>query len=360
MAPRKYRLGVLGLGEGRSIMSAALQSEQWELANVCDLNEELCKERLAEFNFDRYTTKYQDMLDDPDIDVIAIYTPDQLHAEHIRMALEAGKHVICTKPLMVTLDGANELLEIQKKSGKNVFVGQSSRFFEPFIHQRRDYLEGKHGELDVVEAYYIADSRWFLERGWSRQKGFSWLYNFMIHAVDLVKWYLPETEEVFAYGRSSSVNREYGLEVPDDIRVLVRDKQGRIGTIAGSYAKRALRGIDPSIACTLRGSKGTSRGMYSKLIYQTNFQGEGPKVHTFDDKHGYYFRFEKENHHAGEYQNYIEYFADCLDKGETPLPDLNEGFHTLAVMEAIERSMATGQPVKVSDILKERNLVLDL
>ena len=54
----KLRLGVLGLGEGRSIISAALDSELWELAQMCDLNEELCKERAAEFRFPRYTTQH--------------------------------------------------------------------------------------------------------------------------------------------------------------------------------------------------------------------------------------------------------------------------------------------------------------
>lgn len=80
MADKKFRMGVLGLGEGRSIISAVLQSEYWELGNICDLNEELCKQRCEEFELARYTTKYEEMLADPDIDVIGIYTPDQLHA----------------------------------------------------------------------------------------------------------------------------------------------------------------------------------------------------------------------------------------------------------------------------------------
>ena len=49
MADKKFRMGVLGLGEGRSIISAVLQSEYWELGNICDLNEELCKQRCEEF-----------------------------------------------------------------------------------------------------------------------------------------------------------------------------------------------------------------------------------------------------------------------------------------------------------------------
>src|SRR3954468_12510088 len=106
----KLRLGVLGLGEGRSIISAALNSDLWELARICDLNEELCQERAAEFKFPHYTTKFDDLLSDSNIDAIGIYTPDPLHARHIRACLDAGKHVICTKPLIDDMKEAKALL----------------------------------------------------------------------------------------------------------------------------------------------------------------------------------------------------------------------------------------------------------
>ena len=79
-----YRLGILGLGEGRSVISAALSSPHWEIGNICDLNESLCQQRCKEFGLTDYTTRYEDLLRDPQIDVIGIYTPDQLHSLHIR------------------------------------------------------------------------------------------------------------------------------------------------------------------------------------------------------------------------------------------------------------------------------------
>src|SRR4051812_12590997 len=119
-------LGILGLGEGRSTMSAALQSEKWQLKKICDAKAELCQQRAKEFDFPSYTTNYQDLLDDPAIDVIAIYTPDHLHAEHVKQALLHNKHVVCTKPFIDDLSKAKELIELSNKSGKKVFVGQSS------------------------------------------------------------------------------------------------------------------------------------------------------------------------------------------------------------------------------------------
>lgn len=358
---KKYVMGVLGLGEGRSIISAVLNSKYWELGCICDLNEALCKERCKEFGISRYTTAYNEMLADDSIDVIGIYTPDQLHATHIKMALEAGKHVICTKPLMVSLDEANELLEVQKRTAKTVFVGQSSRYFEPMVHQRKDFEEGKHGELVCLETHYISDSRWFLARDWSHSKGFSWMYNFMIHAVDLAAWYLPEIEQVFGVSAVSANTSAYGLDVPDTLKFILKDKSGRFASVSGCYATPTLgSAVEQSISCTLRGTKGISRGGYPKLKYYTNFEPvqKTAKLQTFDDKHSYYFRFEQESHHAGEYQNYIEHFAMDMNKGVTPKPDLKEGIRTLAVMEAMDRAMKTGEPVKVQDILDERKIVL--
>ena len=63
---------------------AALKVQSFKLKTICDANEELCKQRCKEFDFKNYTTKYEDMLNDAEIDIIAIYTPDHLHAEHVK------------------------------------------------------------------------------------------------------------------------------------------------------------------------------------------------------------------------------------------------------------------------------------
>ena len=81
---KPLRLGVLGLGEGRSVISAALSAPQWEIGMLCDLNESLCRERCREFGELPWTLDYAEMLARDDIDVVAIYTPDPLHAPRRR------------------------------------------------------------------------------------------------------------------------------------------------------------------------------------------------------------------------------------------------------------------------------------
>ena len=358
---KKLRIGVLGLGEGRSVICAVQRSEMWELGAICDLNEELCQRRIEEFNLDiGYTTRYEDMLADETIDVIGIYTPDQLHAKHIIMALEAGKHVVCTKPLMIDLTMAQALLDAQKKSGKQVFVGQSSRYFESTLRQRRDFENGENGELVTVEAAYISDSRWFLERDWSHEKGFSWMYNFLIHAVDLAVWYLPRVETVYGIGSISSNSSSRGVMVPDTLKFLLKDESGVFASVNGAYAIPSLgKPTEHFISCTLRGTMGASKAN-CPLDYTHHFSKPGQRVSTtsenFNDLYDFYYPFEPDHHHAGEYQHYFEYFASCLENGETPLPDVKEGVRTMALMEAMRRSLASGQVEKVQDVLDEYGL----
>src|SRR4028118_1297757 len=118
----KLGLGVLGLGEGCSIISAGVDSELWDVVELCDINEELCQERCAEFNLAKHTTSLDELLANEDVDVVGIYTPDHLHAEHVIKALNAGKHVICTKPFLDDLSRAREVLDVARQSGKLVMV----------------------------------------------------------------------------------------------------------------------------------------------------------------------------------------------------------------------------------------------
>lgn len=350
-------IGILGLGEGRSTISAALQSPKLQLKMICDQNLALCKQREDEFNVHDYTTDYQDMLSDKSIDIIAIYTPDHLHAEHVKQALLHNKHVVCTKPFIDDLSVAKELISLQQSSGKKIFVGQSSRFFEPMKRQRADYEQGLIGELITVEAYYHADHRWFLKKPWSLQQSFKWLYGGLSHPVDFVRWYLPNIEEVMGYGMLSSNGTKGGLKNADTMHFIFKATDGRIARVSGAYTgpvQPATR--DSEMSCILRGDKGCSQGDYMDLRYAITDKNGEERIITWEHKLKHYFRFEGKSHHAGEYQNYLEYFTDSIEQNFTAYPDLKEGIGTIALLQAMDRSLRTGAPVKVKDILNEYGL----
>lgn len=352
------RLGILGLGEGRSTMSAALQSQKIELKKICDAKLELCRQREKEFDFSNYTTTYQEMLDDKEIDAIAIYTPDHLHAEHVKQALLHGKHVVCTKPFIDDLSKAKELLELAEKAGRKVFVGQSSRFFEPMKRQRSDFEAGLIGELITIEAYYHADHRWFLEKGWSLQPSFKWLYGGLSHPVDFIRWYLPDIEEVMGYGMLSSNGKKGGLKNHDTMHFIFKATDGRVARVSGAYTgpvQPVTR--DSEMSCILRGTEGCSQGDYMDLRYAITTNTGEEKIITWEHKLKHYFRFEGKSHHAGEYQNYLEYFADSIQNNTRAYPDIKEGIGTIALLQAMDKSLQTGIPVKIATILHEFGLL---
>ncbi|MEJ5963125.1 Gfo/Idh/MocA family protein [Pedobacter immunditicola] len=351
------KLGILGLGEGRSTISAALASDRYELIKICDAQIDLCKQRAKEFDFQNYTTNYQEMLDDPEIDVIAIYTPDHLHAEHVKQALLHGKHVVCTKPFIDDLSKASELLEISRESNKKVFIGQSSRFFEPVKRQRKDFDAGLIGELITIEGYYHADHRWFLEKGWSLKQSFKWLYGGLSHPTDFIRWYLPEIEEVMGYGMLSSNGAAAGLKNQDTMHFIFKAKDGRIARVSGAYTGPVQPNTrDSEMSCILRGTTGCSQADYMDLRYAVTTNTGEEQVITWEHKLKHYFRFEGKSHHAGEYQNYLEYFADSINNDTIAYPDLKEGIGTIALLQAMDKSLQTGLPVKIDDVLKEHNL----
>jgi hypothetical protein len=111
------------------------------------------------------------------------------------------------------------------------------------------------------------------------------------------------------------------------------------------------------MSCVLRGTTGASQADYHELRYAiTDNKGESRIVRWGDETLKHYFRFEGQSHHAGEYQNYLDYFAESIHQNFVACPDIREGVGTIALLQAMDRSLQTGSPVKVAGILKEYGL----
>jgi predicted dehydrogenase len=190
------------------------------------------------------------------------------------------------------------------------------------------------------------------------ESSFKWLYGGLSHPVDFIRWYLPDVEEVMGYGMISSNGKAAGLKNEDTMHFIFRAADGRIARVSGAYTgpiQPAQR--DSGMSVILRGTEGASQADYHELRYAiTDKTGEEKVVHWGDKTIKYYFRFEGQSHHAGEYQNYLEYFADSITNNTTAYPDLKEGIGTIALLQAMDKSLKTGAPVKVSELLKNYGL----
>lgn len=355
--PKRKGIGVLGLHEGRTLLLAMDRCTRVFAAAGCDLDPEKLAASRAELPGLFYTGDYEQMLARPGVDIVAIYTPDHLHAEHIVRAFEAGKDVICTKPLVNSMEGARRVLEAGRRSGRKLLVGQSTRFFEPFRRQRAAFERGEVGALELVDAHYIHRMDWYYAKSpWAATRT-DWVYLGLSHPLDLLRWYLGPIRTLHAAGAVSALGREVGLAGRDIYAVTVVSKAGVVGRAMGHYGVHELPSARNCIELMLYGSGGTSRAQYHDMKYSYTAP-DGAEV-TEDFLYAgrqYYFNSEVHGMHYGEFANYAEYFAAALIDGTPHSPGLEEGIETFCLMEAARRAAETGAAVEVGPLLREAGL----
>lgn len=373
--PRAKGVGVLGLHEGRTLL-IGLETRCRYARPVagCDLSAEKLSASRAEMPGLFYTDDYEAMLAREDVDIVAIYTPDALHAEHIERAFEAGKDVICTKPLTNTLEGARRILEAGRRTGRRLLVGQSTRFYEPFRRQRALLERGGHGGLgavEIIDAHYIHRMDWYYRKSPWVATDTDWVFLGLSHPIDLVRWYLGRIRTVHAVGGRSRMGGEFGVRGRDIYLVNFVAEDGRIGRAMGHYGCHELPTARNCIECMIYAAGGSSLAQYhdGKFIH-TAEPGAGPVgASSFDPgelmevtedclyagRH-YYFNSEVHGMHYGEFSNYADAFAKALIDGAPTSPELEEGVETVCVMEAVRRSAESGAVVELAPLLKDVGL----
>ena len=369
---RTLGVGVLGLHEGRTLLVALnhvipppvglttgtqTRAPHARAVAGCDLSAEKIAGARRDCPELFYTQDYAELLARRDVDIVAIYTPDQVHGEHIVRAFEAGKDVICTKPLVNSVADARRVLETGRRTGRKLLVGQSTRFFESFQRQRRAYEAGEVGRVEFLEAHYIHRMDWYYEKSAWVAESTDWVYLGLSHPLDLARWYLGRIDEVFAYGAQSALAKEYGARSFDIYSVSLKAADGRIARVLGHYGLHELPSARNCIELVLYGSGGTSLAQYHDMRFSfTRPDGTEVTEDMLYSRRGYYFNNEVHGMHYGEFGNYAEYFARALLAGAEYSPGLEEGLETFCLMEAVRRSAQTGQPVKLAPLLAEIGL----
>lgn len=365
-------VGVVGLHEGRTLLVALnhvipppvglttgdrTRAPHARAVAGCDLSADKIAAARADCPNLFYTQDYAELLARPEVEIVAIYTPDQFHGDHIVQAFEAGKHVICTKPLVNSVEDARRVLAAGRRTGRKLLVGQSTRFFESFQRQRRAYEAGDVGAVELLEAHYIHRMDWYYEKSAWVASGTDWVYLGLSHPLDLARWYLGRMDEVFAYGTQSALAREYGARSFDIYTVNLKAASGQIGRVLGHYGLHELPSARNCIELVLYGAGGTSRAQYHDMRFSyTRPDGTEVTEDMLYSQRGYYFNNEVHGMHYGEFANYAEYFAQALLAGLDYSPGLEEGLETFCVMEAVRQSAQSGLPVKVAPLLAEIGL----
>jgi predicted dehydrogenase len=160
-------LGVIGINPhnmgSTMTLLAGVPDLRYRLVAACARRREVLEPFAASQGIPFATTDYRELVRRPEVDVVAVSSPDALHAEQCVAALEAGKHVICTKPMVTSLEQAQAVVDAVRGSGRKFLVGQTMRFDRQFATLRRFVADGDLGEIMAAEAFYMIVIGSFLE-----------------------------------------------------------------------------------------------------------------------------------------------------------------------------------------------------
>jgi predicted dehydrogenase len=154
----KLKFGIIGcgwIGFGKHLPSLAKQPDA-EITGCCDIIKERAEQAAKEFGTKtKVYTDYREMLKDESIDVIHIATPNMTHRELTVTALEAGKHVLCEKPMAVLAEDAKAMLAAAKKAGKKLTIGHQWRYRPACMYLRELSLQGYFGEIYFAKSHSV-------------------------------------------------------------------------------------------------------------------------------------------------------------------------------------------------------------
>lgn len=203
MAEQKdLRIGLLGFGSMGRTHTWAVRNLPFFFgalpfravtAGVCTTTEEKSRRVAEEFGIPIATANEDDLIGNPDIDIIDICTPNNCHYRTVKKALAAGKHVLCEKPLCLTGAEADELAALERASGRTCGMVFNNRWLAPVMRAKQLIDEGRLSDLISYHAVYRHNSCLDPARraGWKQNRdicGGGTLFDLGSHVIDLMTW----------------------------------------------------------------------------------------------------------------------------------------------------------------------------
>ncbi len=198
------KIGIVGVGGmGTVHLNNYAELPDCKVVAVCDPTEQAAK--TAEEHHLRHYRDLEEMLKDPEVELCDVCTPTFLHKTHVTAALRAGRHVICEKPLALSLADAKEMFSLAKEMGVRLFVGQVLQFSPPARVLHELVESGRFGKmLDAQFLRLSACPRW-VKNGWlfDKTKSGHLPFDLHIHDLDLIVslWGRPDSFSYTAVGR---------------------------------------------------------------------------------------------------------------------------------------------------------------
>lgn len=252
----------LAFGAAKAVMGDVPNSH---LAVLCDPPADKATQMADQFGFARATDDWKSLVSDPDVDIVSITTPNNLHFEMAVAAIKAGKHVYCEKPLSVTLDQARQMRDAARDAGVKTMVGYNYIKNPTFTHACRLVKTGEIGEIVhfrgwVDEDYQADPSLLWTWRAKLNDAGLGALGDLGCHLVSMAYGLVGPIESLIADMQTVHATRPLAdgkgranVENEDTASALVRFTNGVQGSISTS---RSAWGRKNRLAWEVHGTKG--------------------------------------------------------------------------------------------------------
>lgn len=348
---RRLRVGVLGAGQiaQAAHFEACTKAANADLYAICDVADDLRERMVVTHGAEMSYNDYDRMLADPNIDAVIIATADAFHVAASIRALEAGKHVLCEKPIGVTVEECRELKAAVEKSGKTLQVGHMKRF-DAGLQAAKSFIRDEMGDMIALKAWYCDSTHRYpmtdavqplvvtsanAKKPSTNPKADLRRYYMLAHGCHLI-----DTARYFA-GDIVSVHAR--LSERCGIWCWFVDVEFATGTLGHLDLTVQVR-MDWHEGFQIYGKNGSILGKtYNPWYYKSS------EVDLFREADGATHRVLGADGHF--YRRQVEGFARTI-LDNTPLEgaDIDDGLASVQAMVAIARSVDTGKRVALADV----------
>ena len=341
----KVKVGIIGSQFEADIHAASFQimPEEAEVVAVASPTEGHAAELARRYGIPRVFRDYREMLREPDIEMVTITAPNRLHAQMTVDAANAGKHVVCEKPLCMTLEEADLMIDTCKRQGVLLQYAEELFFTPKYVKAKEMADAGAFGKLYLVkqsEKHFGPHGDWFWD---VEQSGGGVFFDMGCHGIAFCYWFLGRPAIKTVYAQMGTYVHAGKTRGDDDCLCVIEFANGAVGMVEDSWARRG--GMDDRIEVFGEGGCTYANLHMGNALTTYSEYGYGYAVEKAPTTKGWTYPVFEELWNYGFPQE-MRHFARCVRAKEEPQATGEDG---RVVLEALYAGYASaGRGAKVA------------
>lgn len=355
----KVGIGIVGSRFQAECIAASVKMmpEEAEVVAVASPTKGNAEAFAKRYGIPAHYTDYREMLRDPRVEMIHISAPNYVHARMTIDAARAGKHVICEKPLCVTLEEADEMIDACKNAGVLLLYAEELFFAPKYVKAKQMADEGAFGRIHLVkqgEKHSGPHADWFWD---VKLSGGGALMDLGCHGIAFCWWFLGKPNVKSVYSHLSTQVHADRTEGDDEAITIIEFENDAVGIVENSWNRPG--GMDDSIE--IFGEKGQTYAdmLMGNALPTYSEVGFGYAVEKASTTRGWTYPVFEEHWNYGFPQE-MRHFARCVRGKESPISDGETGRVVQEVLYAAYASAGLGRKVELPFYPKGVNRPIDL